>query len=414
MVKEVNIPDGSYMISKKYSLYPTDDQANFLDRCIDLSRYAYNWAISKIRDQEIAYNVDMAEKRRPSIIDLEKDFRIFRNENDFLKEAPYATIKMGIWRALNNYIHYDRHDNIVDIEPVYKSKKNKIVVSFTTRNNRAYFIGQYLYIEGLNNLHLPPIKSNNHTLFKSRDDNPKYFKVTISKETVLNKYWISFTTIDSRLTTYFEQNNIPKMDRAIGIDLNKNKRFVLSTGKIYYAPDKEKAEKSLKKIRRKCQKDIDRHKELEKSNPDNNVEITQSKREKARHEKLRKAYNHLANIETNFNQTVTTEIVKMNPKAIVMEDLNLYSGGMKSNKFTKGRLLGVQFRGARNMMEYKCKMYNIPFILAPDDYPSTQLCSNCGNRQNIGSNKYYKCPNCGMKMDRDINAALNLEYLAYV
>lgn len=410
MLKNIVIPEGYYMISRKYEIYPNMEQAIFLDRCIDLSRYAYNWAVNEIKNHEIAYNVDLEDKRRPSIIDLEKKFRQLRNESSFLKEAPYATIKMGIWRAIKNFKMYDKH-NLIKKEPNFKSKKKQKTVTFETRNNKVYFIGSNLNIEGLDSLKLGLIKTSYNTLFKSRYDNPKYYKVHISKDIILNKYWISFTVIENKLSQYFIDNNISQMDRALGIDLNKHKRFVLSNGKIYYEPDKSKPKKRLARLRRKVQHDIDRRKKLEKSNP--GLEIAQSKREQQRRFKLRECYRHLTNIENNFVQTVTTEIVRMRPKAIVMEDLNLYSGGMKSTKRTSGKLKGTRFRGARDIMEYKCKNYGIPFILAPDDYPSSQLCSNCGNRQQIGSNKYFRCKSCGMKMDRDINAALNLEYLAY-
>ena len=43
-------------------------------------------------------------------------------------------------------------------------------------------------------------------------------------------------------------------------------------------------------------------------------------------------------------------------------------------------------------------------------YPSTQLCSNCSSKQKMNKKeRTYLCPSCGNKMDRDINAAINIE-----
>lgn len=66
----------------------------------------------------------------------------------------------------------------------------------------------------------------------------------------------------------------------------------------------------------------------------------------------------------------------------------------------------------RHQLEYKCKEAEIPIILADRFYPSSQICSNCGNRQQIGRAAVYKCPECGLVMDRDFNAAINLKNLA--
>jgi putative transposase len=69
----------------------------------------------------------------------------------------------------------------------------------------------------------------------------------------------------------------------------------------------------------------------------------------------------------------------------------------------------------RHKMELKCNELGIEFILADKFFPSTQLCHNCGNIKK-GKNKLtlkdtqYICDKCGYVNDRDINAALNLQW----
>ena len=67
----------------------------------------------------------------------------------------------------------------------------------------------------------------------------------------------------------------------------------------------------------------------------------------------------------------------------------------------------------QEILAYKCKHHGIELIKADKYYPSSQICSNCGNRQKIGSRKTYICPVCGLRINRDINAAINLEKYYY-
>ena len=72
-------------------------------------------------------------------------------------------------------------------------------------------------------------------------------------------------------------------------------------------------------------------------------------------------------------------------------------------------LRDVSFYDITQKMKYKCENRNIPFIQAPREFASTQICSNCGHQKKMYSNHTYKCPICGMVEDRDINAAINLK-----
>ena len=64
----------------------------------------------------------------------------------------------------------------------------------------------------------------------------------------------------------------------------------------------------------------------------------------------------------------------------------------------------------RTMLEYKASWYGRDIIIAPSNYASSQLCSECGN--NTGKKtldvREFVCPYCGTYHDRDINAAKNL------
>ena len=65
----------------------------------------------------------------------------------------------------------------------------------------------------------------------------------------------------------------------------------------------------------------------------------------------------------------------------------------------------------RRQLAYKAKWYGCQVLLADRYYPSTKRCSRCGNvkaEMGLGQRRYV-CDACGMRMDRDLNAAINLE-----
>ena len=97
--------------------------------------------------------------------------------------------------------------------------------------------------------------------------------------------------------------------------------------------------------------------------------------------------------------------------AIVIEDLNV--ADMQQTSYISKYTARVAFGEIRRIIEQKCNVYGIPLILAPRTFESSQICSYCGNKRKIGGAKVYKCPICGNIIDRDINAAINLEKLAY-
>ena len=65
------------------------------------------------------------------------------------------------------------------------------------------------------------------------------------------------------------------------------------------------------------------------------------------------------------------------------------------------------------MLSYKCIKYGKKMLKIGRFEPSSQICSCCGHRQKMPLDvRTYECPECGMKMDRDVNAAINIRNFA--
>ena len=130
----------------------------------------------------------------------------------------------------------------------------------------------------------------------------------------------------------------------------------------------------------------------------------QLKREKARRKVIRK----ICNIHNDFIERMTTDIARMNFSYIVLEDIRVRELQKKADHFTRGIIGNARFRTIRIKLEQKCSMRGTKVYIADAEFPSSQICSNCGFRQNIGVAKFFRCPECGTIIDRDLNAAINL------
>jgi putative transposase len=107
---------------------------------------------------------------------------------------------------------------------------------------------------------------------------------------------------------------------------------------------------------------------------------------------------------------MTSEIVKTKrPSAIVIEDLNV--SGMTKNHCLARAISGASFGEIRRQLTYKTEWYGVRLIMADRFYPSSKTCSGCGAVKTVLDlwARTYCCDSCGLSIDRDVNAALNLQ-----
>ena len=123
---------------------------------------------------------------------------------------------------------------------------------------------------------------------------------------------------------------------------------------------------------------------------------------------IRNIHRKLANIRQNYLHQTTTEIVKTKPSRIVMESLNVSE--MMKNKHLSKAIQQQKFYEFKRQIEYKSKLNGIEFIQVDKFYPSSKTCSCCGNiKKDLKlSDRMYKCDVCGLVIDRDYNASINL------
>ena len=123
---------------------------------------------------------------------------------------------------------------------------------------------------------------------------------------------------------------------------------------------------------------------------------------------LLKLNHKLTNIRKNYIHQVTDEIIKRKPSFIVLEDLNVK--GMMKNRHLAKAVQQQNFAEFATILEYKAKQNNIKIIYADRFFPSSKTCSCCGAIKHDLKlkDRIFKCNSCGLVIDRDYNASLNL------
>ena len=119
-------------------------------------------------------------------------------------------------------------------------------------------------------------------------------------------------------------------------------------------------------------------------------------------------YRRLKNIRENYIHQITNTLVKTKPSKIVVEDLNIK--GMMKNRHLSNAIGKQGFYKFLTILNYKCLWNSIEFVKADRFYPSSKKCFCCGNiKKDLKlKDRIYKCSNCGLVIDRDFNASLNL------
>ena len=178
---------------------------------------------------------------------------------------------------------------------------------------------------------------------------------------------------------------------------------ICSNGMTFKNINKTKEVKRLKKVLRRKQRQCSHKYEQNKKGKEyvktNNI----IKLEK----EIRLLHRRLTNIRSNHIHQATNKIVKTKPSRVVMETLNIK--GMMKNRHLSKAIAEQCLYEFKRQIQYKCKKYGIEFVEADKWFPSSKTCSCCGaiKKDLKLKDRVYQC-SCGLKIDRDLNASINL------
>lgn len=371
-------------------LLPNNKQKTKLFQYANTARFAYNWAVA--REEENYKNGG----KFISDGDLRKEFTQLKKTSEYawLNKISNNVTKQAIKDAYEAYRNFFKGYTKF---PRFKRRKHS-VPKFYQDNVKIQFTNTHVKVEGFatskkkNKQKINWIKLAEHgripTDMKYRNPRIKYDGIN---------WWIT-VGIEYEDSIAFLSND------GIGIDLGIKDLAICSDKYEYKNMNKTQKVKKLEKRKRRLQRSMSRRYENNKKGENYCKTSNIIKREK----ELLKLNHRLTNIRQNYFHQTTSEIIKRKPSFICMEDLNVK--GMMKNRHLSKAVQQQCFGEFRKQIEYKSLWSSIPVIIADRFFPSSKLCSCCGNiKKDLKlSDRIYKC-GCGNVIDRDYQASLNLK-----
>ena len=345
----------------KYRMYPNQKQREYFAKVFGCVRFVYN----KMLEDSIKY-YELEGKMFPT------NPSSYKKDYPFLKEVDSSALsnaKMNLDRAFSNF--FKKKANY----PVFKSKKDKHC-SYSTN-----MLHDNIRIEG-NHIRLPKIKLVRIRIHRSFSGTIK--KATVSR-TPSGDYYVS-------LLVETEIKKLPATENEVGIDMGVSNIITDSNGKTV------ENVRSYDRLMKKLAMEDRRLKRKTKGGKN---------REKQRI-RLARVYRKITNIRTDFLHKVSRNIIDEN-QVIVCEDLVVTD--LMDNKLFNRDFMDSSWSKLTEFIKYKSELYGRTFIKVGKYFPSSQICSSCGYRNEDirGINvRVWACPHCGVKHQRDVNAAKNI------
>ena len=341
------------------------------------------------------YMLDLQEKRYEegekhlSRFDMMNLLPILKRQEGYLWLQDICARSLQVI-CTNLSFAYNRYYKKISDLPKYKSRKrNKMIFPVFIKSKK--FEKGYAHIEKIGKI---KYKTQINLSFNNKIIHP----------TILNQNgkWILSFLIEC-------ENQTPVLtDKPMGIDLGIKETMTVAYGDgqiVFHNINKSKTIRNLKKQIRHLQRSISRKYE---ANRQGNKYIKTKNIERLE-ENLKRIHAHLTNIRSNYIHQCTHKLVSLFPCKVVMEDLNVQ--GMMKNRHLSKAIQEQCFYEIIRQMKYKCEWNGIPFYQVGRFYPSSKTCSCCGHikRDLKLSDRTYICPECGFVIDRDFNAAINLQ-----
>jgi putative transposase len=193
---------------------------------------------------------------------------------------------------------------------------------------------------------------------------------------------------------------------VVGVDLGVNRLATCSSGEMFAlraasANDNPKPYRKAQKRLVRLQRRVSRK---QKGSANRKKAVMQ----------LARAHKRVADIRLDNLHKLTSYLAKKY-RVVVIEDLQVQN--LLKNRSLASSIAECGLYEFRRQLEYKAQLYGCQLVAADRFYPSSQLCSRCGHQQKMPlCQRVFRCERCGLELDRDLNAALNLVrwYLATV
>ena len=357
----------------KFRIYPDATRQAEIDERLVLAQQLYNKILEKsiAAYQNVNTKVSMAQVNRfvKEIIQEDKkylklysqtrceiEYRLLKAYQNFFRRIKEGTRKAGFprFRSINRYksITYPQDNG-----------------SFSIRNGR-------LRVSRIGTMKIEIHRKIGGTI------------KTLAIKREGKNYYAIFTTINNIKVPEVKNTN------PVGIDLGLDSFVAISDGtKI----EKPKFMQQKRKKIAKWQKIVARRSKG-------------SKRREIAKARLQKAYEYSTNQSNDYLHKLSDTLVKSGYTSFAVEDLHIQN--MVRNHRLAQSIQNASWNRFINMLSYKAESAGMK-VIKVDARNTSKECSNCGNIQDMPlSIREYNCSRCGMRLDRDINASINILHKA--
>ena len=377
----------------KVMLVPNNKQNTLMFQNAGVKRWAYNWAIGRQKDNYANGGKFISDN------DLRKELTQLKKteEYNWLNNVSNNVPKQAIKDACNAYIRFFKGQSKF---PRFKSKK-KSPPKFYQDNVKIQFTSTHVKFEGF----AKNKKKNKQQLNWVRL--AEHNRIPFGKDVAYINPRASFDGLNWFISVgveYPDNANKP-LNEGIGIDLGIKDLAICSNKVTYKNINKSKKVKRLEKQKKRFQRQVSRKYE----NNRNGLKYIKTKNIIKLELKIKSIQHKLNGIRDNYIHQTTTEIVKTKPSYVVLEDLNIF--GMMKNKHLSKAIQQQSLYEFVRQLKYKGLWNNIEIRIADRWFPSSKICHECGNINKLLTlnDREWICTECGIVLDRDYNASLNLK-----
>ncbi|MBN3351943.1 transposase [Clostridium botulinum] len=366
----------------KYRIYPNKTQIEQIELSFKAKRYVWNYFLN-INKHRLQHHKNILNYTKMSRL-----LTLLKKKNIWLKQCEKSVLQNTLKFQYETFLKFFKKECGFPKFKSYKNNYQSIKINFTNNNieileKEIRYTSTGKYKKQNCKIKLPKLKQIR--IAYSRQYQGRIVSSTLSRDTN-GKYYISLCCVD------VPQENKEKTGLVVGIDLGIKEFATTSDNKIisnpkYYRKYEDKLIKAQRKLSKRKKGSNNRNKQRLKVN---------------------KYHKKICNCRIDFLQKLTTDFINKYD-IICLEDLNV-SGMLQNHKLAKS-IADASFFEFNRELEYKSKWYDKTTSKIDRFYPSSQLCSNCDNQsqqtKDLGVRTYI-CPKCGLEIDRDYNASINI------
>ena len=374
----------------KIEINPTNEQKSKIHQTIGVSRFIYNFYIA--RNKEIYER----EGKFVSGMDFSKwlnnEYIPNNQEMKWIKEVSSKATKQAIMNGDKAFRDFFKKAKGF---PKFKKKKNQDVKAYFPKNNKTDWTIERHRVK------IPTLGWVRLKEFGYIPVNSIVKSGTVSQKA--DRYYVSIL-VKERDIKISNTNN-----EGVGIDLGIKYFAICSNGNKFKNINKtstvKKIEKKLKREQRKLSRKYESLKIRNKNIKEGRATSQNIQKQLV---KVQKLHQRLTNIRTDYINKIVSSIIKQKPSYITIEDLAV--SNLMKNKHLSKAIASQKFFEFKTQLMFKSKENHIELRIVDRFYPSSKTCSSCGKvKKDLKlSDRVYKC-DCGLTIDRDLNASINLK-----